>query len=504
MSHRTGRRKRRGMSLVLVLGLVAIALALSYALLRTQMTAVQVQGNAARQIDARQAAQAGLSAAIRKMHQADWAGVDTVLQGDLGPNSWYEVGFETGDAALSEQEPDYAEYPFRVTLISTGYAADPARPDARATHRVSAVMQLVRRSLSAEPQNWPELQQHTIYQWANVDAYVQVPVHTAGKVLLQGPLHLCDDAPSYNAAREQFLKDLEKMRVAGLGDDRPFQGPVSLPESRNSPATLNLLRNQLNVTVTGVAATDAQPLTLPGNVASYRLYPGGKLYTVPTIQSQFGASLANLTLASNPKTNPLGVFPSAGALSIKNNVTIEGVLLSSGSGAEVSIEGQNIALRGRDLPALYASNGRQQLPAVIAGEDFRVRSNALGSLTGLAVVGDDFEFQEGSSQTKFDLSGRLVTRSLRLLGRDGWAQPALIWVLLLQQFELQLILPSPIVHFPVWLQTQLQVQVKPLLTIRPDSSGVAYHWQDFSQPVYSAHADDGGLRWDLVRWKDNP
>src|SRR5438552_3178588 len=73
------RRRRRGVSLLLVLGLVAIALATSYALLRTQATSMQLQGNAGRQVDARQAAFAGLSAALRRMHEPDWGGVAVPL-----------------------------------------------------------------------------------------------------------------------------------------------------------------------------------------------------------------------------------------------------------------------------------------------------------------------------------------------------------------------------------------------------------------------------------------
>ena len=42
-----------------------------------------------------------------------------------------------------------------------------------------------------------------------------------------------------------------------------------------------------------------------------------------------------------------------------------------------------------------------------------------------------------------------------------------------------------------------------LLTIRPESIPVAYHWHNWDQPVYVPHPDDEGLRWHLLEWTDN-
>src|SRR5678815_690669 len=50
---------------------------------------------------------------------AGWAGVGVTLSANVTPNSWYEVTFTTGDEKLTAGDPNYAEYPFRLTIEST-------------------------------------------------------------------------------------------------------------------------------------------------------------------------------------------------------------------------------------------------------------------------------------------------------------------------------------------------------------------------------------------------
>ncbi len=59
------------MTIIVVMGVIAMTLAMSYALMRSQFVMTQVQQNATRHGDARQAAVAGLMQAIRVMHDAD-------------------------------------------------------------------------------------------------------------------------------------------------------------------------------------------------------------------------------------------------------------------------------------------------------------------------------------------------------------------------------------------------------------------------------------------------
>ncbi|HRX80489.1 MAG TPA: hypothetical protein P5307_15575, partial [Pirellulaceae bacterium] len=61
---------------------------------------------------------------------------------------------------------------------------------------------------------------------------------------------------------------------------------------------------------------------------------------------------------------------------------------------------------------------------------------------------------------------------------------------------------SPNPYFPTWPQTNHALDYQPKLTIQPDPSSVSYHWHDWSKPLFEAHPDDGGLRWDLLEWQD--
>ena len=83
--------RRRGMAIVMVLGLLAITMAMSYSMMRSQATNAQIQYNSTRVGHARQAALAGLSTGLRKMHQDDWAGVDSQLTGWLSSTESYSV-----------------------------------------------------------------------------------------------------------------------------------------------------------------------------------------------------------------------------------------------------------------------------------------------------------------------------------------------------------------------------------------------------------------------------
>ena len=137
-SNRRRGARRRGMAVILVMVIIALSLAVSYSMLRTQTTALDLNNNSARQVDARHAAVTGISIAMHKMSAANWSGVTSTVSGNISPQESYLVTYTTGDTSLTPGSADYAEYPYRVTLLSTGYAVDPADSARRATHRVRA------------------------------------------------------------------------------------------------------------------------------------------------------------------------------------------------------------------------------------------------------------------------------------------------------------------------------------------------------------------------------
>ncbi|MBN2023934.1 MAG: hypothetical protein JW809_14215 [Pirellulales bacterium] len=139
-------RSRRGMSAMLVLVLISVTLAVSYAVLRTQGTTQQIRQNADLQAAARQAALAGLSVALQKMHgdPNDWVGADASFSQSLGSEQGFTVEYATGDPLLSQTAP---EYPYRVTVTSTGYAQDPSDAARVVYHAARAVVQLIPREV---------------------------------------------------------------------------------------------------------------------------------------------------------------------------------------------------------------------------------------------------------------------------------------------------------------------------------------------------------------------
>ena len=721
--------RRRGVTVLIVLGVLSITLALSYAMLRSQFVSVQIQQNAGRRGEARQAAQTGLAIALRKMHQADWQGVDTTVSADLGDGTSFSAEYVTGDASLSSGDDDYWLYPYRVTVTATGYAQQPGAAGSPAQHQVQAVVQLLPRQLSASPGDWTSLQDYTVYQWADQPVVCETPVRLEGRTRLHGELQLCEDYPPtsrpwegrideaaifataltpaeiqaiylagstadgtlpalytasvpqhwwrlnepsgtaqaadagtggamgsyengaapgqtgppigvtngaaafdgrndhinvgavdvagdqmtvlawfyaesfaentdarilskatgtatdehywmlsttrssgqmrlrfrmrssgwtktliassgdiqtgqwYFAAavydgvdmrlyqngvevgsgsktgvididptvsafigdnppgspRARYLRDLEAMRSAGLTDNRPFDGPVELPFSRTSDATLALLQSYLNVTAQDVTPSGAAPIAHPGAPAAYRLYSGGKLYKIPDI------STADLTADLQPDAieNPLGVHLRRGGLSILDGVSVTGTLITDGADPDLNLAGDDISISAVALPPLHGTTTPVQLPAVIIADDLAIGDHPGSSIAGAAVVADEFRFAAGSQTAQCAMQGRLVAQQLRLEGRTEWnAVTSSQWESRLTTFISQL--SSGTAYFPDWLSTEHGLNSQPQLTISPPIEEVTYHWHDWNNPVFIPHPDDDGLRWELIRRIDSP
>lgn len=503
---RTTRADRpRGIAVLVVLGLIAVTLALSYATLRGQGTTAQLALNLSRSLDAREAARTGLSVALAKMSQPNWAGVAVPLAAMVSATSGYQVTFTTGDERLTPADPQYGEYPYRVTIESLGYAFDPRQPAVRAEHRCRCVVQLVRRRLATPPTSWPTLTAFNVYQYSNQDVYAQFPMRIGGTCRLLGRLRLCTEYTGHNASRDQYLSDLNLRRLAGLPDARPFPQTLSIALSRQDKATTDMLTLRLGCTLVDASTVStATPLAHPGSVLRYRLYPGGKEYEVPVLQLQYGNPLQNLVLGPDVRTNPLGLFRSLGPLSIQNNVQITGLLLTEGSNAEVQVYGSNVQLQGVTLPPLYGNNQAYRLPAALVLDDLRINSGANVQIRGASVVWDEFEIKAGAASTSFDLQGNLLTRILLVRGRTPWVQTPTQWKADHDAFQLQLanlLDPNRSLYFPDYMERQKGFVVQPALTFQPDSSGVQPHWHDWSQPVFQPDPSEGGLRWDVVRWE---
>jgi hypothetical protein len=271
---------------------------------------------------------------------------------------------------------------------------------------------------------------------------------------------------------------------------------------------------------TSLASTSA-PLTHPGAIAGYQLYPGGKTYQPPVLQATYGVSLQDLSIGPDPVNNPLGVFRSSGALSIQNNVHIKGTIVTDSSSPEIQIYGTNVVLQAASLPHLEGSNQTWQLPVALIKSHLRINSGSNSQITGLTVVWDDFEIKTGAPSTQFQVTGNVFSAGLNLRGRDTWTMtttdwtndynnyngtggllPALLAILLDTIRGALGLPPGATVHFPEYMQHVRGFTVQPTLTIQPESSGVQPHWHDWTQPIFLPDSADPGLRWNLVRYED--
>lgn len=500
------RRKpgRRGIAVIVVLGLLAITLALSYALLRTQGTANLIARNSAKQLDARLAAEAGLAAALRKMHEEGWAGVSSQLTANVDAHSSYVVEYSTGDDSLSATSPEYAEYPFRVTITSTGKAFDPLQPTMQVTYRLQAVVQLVRRALrSSNPVGWSNYLQPTVYQWSTSDAHVNFPVRIEGASTFLGRLRLSSNYPGTVSTRDLYLTGLNELRTSTGVDSRPFGGAVTLGTSAQLSDVANSLASSLGLPLVASTSSTSAPVARPESVTSYTLYPGGKSYSIPSLTATYGSTVSNVTLAADPVSNPLGIYRGEGQVTLGNNVSLTGTLLAGDSNADVRIQGTGVKLFGRNLPALDSGNVTHQLPTVISGDDLRLIDDASASINGLAIVWDEFELADGSQQQTLNFTGRLLTAKFHARGRQEWDVEDLVWDLDKTLFQLQYRDPpeaTTVTTFPEWMGRKYGfAYISPKLKLAPNTDGVQYRWQDWSQSVYVKAVGDVGLKWNVVR-----
>ncbi|RCS42090.1 hypothetical protein DTL42_19875 [Bremerella cremea] len=193
MPRRSSQSERSGFAVVIVLALLTVTLALSYSMMRVQANTNEIQRNMSRQANARQAAISGISAGLREMYGSNWGGIGSTLSMNLGNNHSYQVRYDTGDPWLAEDAPDYAEFPFRVTVTSTGYALDSINSTVKSQYTIRAVVQLVRKKLQANPSQWTAAAGYTLYSFGTKDNYLEAPWQVHGQVLINGELHLCED-----------------------------------------------------------------------------------------------------------------------------------------------------------------------------------------------------------------------------------------------------------------------------------------------------------------------
>ncbi len=518
---RTSRRcqQRRGLAVLLVLMLLSVTLAASYAVLRSQGTTVQIQSNADRRDLARQAAMAGVSIALRKMHETTWTGVDTSITGSLSSTESYKVTFTTGDPSLTSTSANYADYPFRVTLLSVGTSSAPTSgtvsggtsangtttTTVSATRSIQVVVKLVPCKLGSRDSDWASMQNYTVWLKDATDPFmINMPMRIEGPVRGQGAITIGAELNWSDTAKGRYLSDLNLMRSNGYPDYRPLTGPLSYPYSETASTQRTFLSTNLGLTTTNIAVTSRATLFMPiASLSTYRIYAGGKQYQVP----QLGTTVtANTSLAPSVATNPLGIYFAPSGTTLKGNVTVQGTLITA-DGDDIHLGGSNIQFVPFDLPAVKNVAGPVRLPGLVSGAYCYQDASYTASFTGTMVLRHRLILSRGGANQTFNMVGRLIADGLDVYERSEWDVSSTIWNTLYSLFNTQLLgtSVSKILYLPPYLAT-LGYNPQPLLTIKPADSTIPtnQHWQDPSQPFYVPGDGDPGLRWDLLSFTELP
>ena len=496
--HRRDRRAApRGVAVIMVLMLLAMTMGLTYAMVRTQNTAVRIERNADLRRQARQAAMSGLLVGLKKMHTSSWLGVNTTLSGSLSSTQTYSVTFSTGDPTLTSSDSDWTDYPWRVTLLATGKAVDTSNSTRSASHTARAVARLVPRKLATEPSNWSEFTNYTLFQYYPGTFHFNVPFRATGKTRCSWIMTLGYSYDWDENVRDRYLSDLNLWRVASGNDYRPFNGTVYLPYFYQWFGALDQLAS-MGVTTSSLGMATYSAATIPSS-DTYRLYPGGKYYSVETLPQE----CRNVRYTPNPSSNPLGIFARSGNVYLYNNVTIQGTMLVRNSG-DVYVAGSNVTLTPYSMPALSSNLSRSiQLPVLLGGDDLYIQPGAAGKLQGMAAVAGDFQINEDEqSGINLEMLLRVAAQNFYIYGRSNFNLTHAQWNAYYNAFTDQY--STGIKYFPAWLAQHTSLNPVPRLVITPDPESPYYHWNNLQTGIYVAGASDGGLRWEIVSWTDAP
>jgi Tfp pilus assembly protein PilX len=509
---------RRGVAMVLVLGLVALTLGVAYALMRTQTLATRISLNAARRDMAREAAHTALALALRRMHDDTWPGVEQGFQGTLDGAGLvgYSVSYTTGDSRLTPSSPDFAQWPYRVTIVASGYASDPTAPLSRSEHSLSAVVQLVRRQLNSNSISAANIEDYTLYQVRNAAVTVQHPVQFHGQAMVQGEIDFCPaypipkEGPGYN----RYFSDLGLMAEEGKGDHRPFPGVLHAHYSRQTDDFTGTIQTLLRTQTTDVSVPSNLPISIPNAISSYQLYSKGRTYKAAvmpatvSLLTPWSHVIVPANYAPDPQTNPLGVFVvNRPSVAIGSNTSIQGMLLVRGNsgGGDLYLAGNNISLTQAALPPLADSTLSWCLPVALLGDDFELYDGTGRTVTGLVAASDEFHQSLALGTQQIEHQGTVLSERLRMDGILLWRLTSSLWATALSDFQSgsgQHVSS----YFPEWLGLNYAAGgffLAPRLQFTPSAEQVRYFApSNWSQPLFVPHASDGGLLWEVVAFRE--
>jgi len=510
------------MAIVIVLALLALTLGFSYALLRAHTSDNELERNQARKGDARTAAQAGMSVALRKLYDGSWGGADTNFAGDLTTDKMlgFTVTYTTGDSSLTSASADWNEYPFRLTIDSKGYSIDPTTAASRSEYTIRTVVQLIRRKLNTN-QATVGMETVSVGQSSSSNARIHYPVRLNGFVYIQGEIEFSRSYPQSWRGTEYmtFFDDVYDMYHDFGWDYRPFSGVLLTPSTRqpNTGDVVNVLDAQLHVSRVNIPTSSAPLVPAATSVSGYQLYAKGKTYPAQAISATLDTAdvvpnaeyvVTAGTYAADMQTNPLGIYKcSVGSVGLTSNTSLQGWLLACGQGSssDIHVSGSNITIQAPTLPAVTGDSTNYRLPTLMASDDVRVYDGTNRNITGWVVAGDQFQLEPGAASTTLTVTGGVFCGTLYLDERTGWTQSLASWQSAYTTWNNTILKLGQNIYFPGWLNNNRSawgIYLTPRLIFNATPNGVKNHVPDLSQPIYIADPSDGGLQWDVVSWKE--
>lgn len=419
--------ERSGVALLLVVAALGLTVVLTFGLLRSQSTTIQLRHNAQRGAEALDAARAGAAAALQQMQSPDWRGVGDVpartLREDGTGTLSYRVKYEpvTSASGLSVTE---AELPFCIGVVATGEWTPKGSSGAAVRRTVKVPVRLQPRhpggaqspgqpasvsDLKPNPANYDTLQTHALVATGQGTSLNFDPgTRWEGPLWLRDQMTLFGDPQWSSSVRDTMLQETGALWPPGANGTpaphpAPLTGPIRLQASPLSGMSSDMSRLQ-------VSWTSGQVLpTIPafdfGQFSEYRIFDKGFAYQAEPLSG----TLSGITLRPSA-ANPLGIFYRSGNLAIGSDVVVQGTLVCTGT---ITVTGQRVALCSDNRrneagqPRLPDAERWPRCPAVVC-QNLHFDRSARALIEGAVLVqqrltggGGAFEWTSATSLTVF-------------------------------------------------------------------------------------------------------
>ena len=463
-------RRRRGMSLVVVMVAISMTMVLAYAALSSQARGVQVRQNVNRRELARQAAESGAAIALNQLQSPSWSGVATPLSGTLSSDklgsTTYSVTFLTidgqtspaaypagkGQSSLNGSSDFFNPSSTNLSISSADAAATAARQALQllirstgkwqsATDVLDFVTESVEVGVELQPRvpgrtivapdisqatdvlasngSYDTIQNYALFASAGSSSSPSLTLQPGQRI--DGPSWLIQGVSVFNgpkwksAARTDFMLSTGMVysttnsSTVSLLHPHPFGAPITTLSNLTAAETIDLAA--LQVSRLSATSTPTTPTITFANWKTYQLYQGGFSYTATTLSN---STLTNTVLRPS-LLNPLGVFYYQGNLTISSNTVVQGTLVCTG---QVTINGNNVNLASvnwRDSTGstvVSNSNLFPRMPAIVA-QNLVLSSTPRASIDGAVLLTSTLTGADGNydfvSWSDINLSGTQAT-----------------------------------------------------------------------------------------------